>query len=227
MTPTPTLTPLQDQNVALALPCLLCTWSSPAKQSKRPKAEHDRSRNSRRHRDAQFCTQKCLLDLRRRGKLDENCPNVKLHRENGSNHHRTTTRGLVSFVKHAVDECLENAEPMGTCGLSGASFKVICVRYGYTVVGKGTTCFLWPQLEREAGVYQMLSPAQGRALIIDFHLCEFDLHRVKKKPKWLVEKDSGLSLAEDNDEALRHCPYHGACIHRLVESCPNEKHSIY
>ncbi|KAH8431854.1 uncharacterized protein LDX57_009505 [Aspergillus melleus] len=197
---------------------------------------------------------------------------------------------------------------MGTCGLSGAPFKVTCVRYGYTVVGKGTTCFLWRQLEREADVYRMLSPVQGsavpvflgkinmqkiyrlhgagkiwhmllmgwggdtidtvktdirtenrsiarakkeieslgvlhqdlasrnvlwneeldRAMIIDFHLCEFDLHRVKKKPKWLVEKDSGLALAEaeDNDETLRHCPYHGTCIHRLVRSCPNEMYGI-
>ncbi|OJJ73102.1 hypothetical protein ASPBRDRAFT_670191 [Aspergillus brasiliensis CBS 101740] len=109
-------------------------------------------------------TQKCLLGLRRRGKLDKNCPNFRLHQVNGSTHHLTNTRGLAKLLKASIDECLDLAEPIGNCGLSGAPFKLTCARYGYTVIGKGTTCYLWPLLEREADVYQMLESVQGSSV---------------------------------------------------------------
>lgn len=275
------------------------------KRSKRSKYAGDGS-ELRHHQSLPFCTQKCLIGLKRRGKLDENCPNFQLHQEHGSTHHRTNTRGLAKLIKAAIDECLDRAEPMGGCGLSGAPFKLTCNRYGYTLVGKGTTCYLWPQLEREADVYQMLEPVQGsavpvyigkidlqkmyfllgagkirhmllmgwggetideaevdsqiirrsvsesaidikflgvqhqdlessnilwnselsRTMIIDFHMCTFDLDLVRKKPKWLTDENSLLEMME-NDQERWHCEYHGVCLHPPDGECPNVLLDIY
>ncbi|GKZ22427.1 hypothetical protein AbraCBS73388_008575 [Aspergillus brasiliensis] len=136
---------------------------APEECSKRSKYAEDEPDTPQR-RSLPFCTQKCLLGLRRRGKLDQNCPNFRLHQVNGSTHHLTNTRGLAKLLKASIDECLDRAEPIGNCGLSGAPFKLTCARYGYTVIGKGTTCYLWPLLEREADVYQMLESVQGSAV---------------------------------------------------------------
>lgn len=135
--------------------------SSSAPLSKNPRTN---SISSRSCSAAQFCTQKCLLGLKNRSKLDENCPNVALHRENGSTHHRTTAQGVVNLLRQDIDESFDGVQPLGVCGASGAPFKLTSTRYGYTVIGKGTTCYLWPQLEREADVYRMLSGVQGSAV---------------------------------------------------------------
>ncbi|OJZ81326.1 hypothetical protein ASPFODRAFT_146246 [Aspergillus luchuensis CBS 106.47] len=145
------------------------------RRSKRPKYAGGGSK-SRQRQSLPFCTQNCLRGLKRRGKLDKNCPNFQLHQENGSTHHRTNTRGLAKLIKAAIDECLDRAEPMGGCGLSGAPFKLTCVRYGYTIVGKGTTCYLWPQLECEADIYRMLEPVQGSAVPV--YIGKIDLRRM-------------------------------------------------
>lgn len=66
-----------------------------------------------------------------------------------------------------------------------------------------------------------------RAMIIDFHLCEFELRRVKEslRPRWLVEEkeklESGIPVREDG---RRHCAYHGTCLHFLDEDC-SEKYN--
>lgn len=276
--------------------------SSSERQLKRPKlSESPPRRESKESRP--FCTHKCLLGLKRRGKLDTNCPNYKLHQENGSRYHRTNSHGLVKLIKGAI---LSRAEPMGKCGLSGAPFKITCPRYGYTIVGKGTTCYLWPQLKREADIYRMLQPVQGsaipvfigkldmrhmiflwgagkirhmllmgwggeesdeveverrimkrslfkpnkdikalgiihrdlewrnvlwsaelnRAVIIDFHLCTFDMDLVKKKPKWLTGENPMLEGIKKDQERL-HCEYHGVCLHPPDGKSPNLLLDIY
>jgi len=53
---------------------------------------------------------------------------------------------------------------MGSCGASGAPFKITYAEYGYTVVGKGTTSSRWPELLREAEVYRVLQQVQGSAV---------------------------------------------------------------
>ncbi|PYH38825.1 uncharacterized protein BO87DRAFT_298575, partial [Aspergillus neoniger CBS 115656] len=271
-------------------------------RSKRVKRGGDGTKSSS-HLDTRFCTHKCLLGLRRRGNLDRNCPNFELHQENGSNNHRINTHGLVKLIKTAILDC---AEPMGECGLSGAPFKITCPRYGYTIVGKGTTCYLWPQLKREADIYRMLQPVQGsaipvfigkldmhdmiflwgvgkirhmllmgwggeeiekvevdkrimrksrsksnkdikslgvnhqdlewrnvlwsaelnRAVIIDFHLCTFNMDLVKKKPKWLTGENPMLEGIKKDQERL-HCEYHGVCLHPPDGKCPNVLLDIY
>ncbi|RAL15124.1 uncharacterized protein BO97DRAFT_239718 [Aspergillus homomorphus CBS 101889] len=140
-------------------------------------------------RAQKYCTQKCLRGLKRRTKLDLKCPNVERHRANNgrrsssssssssSTHHPTTAWGLTKIIQAALEqhpECAIPFEELGTAhghgpetrsGSSGAPFKVVCPRFGYTVVGKGTVCWIWPRLEREADVYaQILPAAQGSAV---------------------------------------------------------------
>jgi hypothetical protein len=50
------------------------------------------------------------------------------------------------------------------CGSYGAPFKLTCTKYGYTVIGKGTTSSLWKEVSREAQVYRILRKAQDSAV---------------------------------------------------------------
>ena len=116
--------------------------------------------------NARFCTQRCLLGLQRGGLLDDACPNVDHHKQGGdSGRHIIHSTTLVQLVKQQLDENLDcNCTPMGGCGASGAPFRLTCAAYGYTVVGKGTTSYRWPELLREADVYCVLRQAQGSAV---------------------------------------------------------------
>ncbi|KAK9369507.1 hypothetical protein V1509DRAFT_638641 [Lipomyces kononenkoae] len=100
------------------------------------------------------------------GLLDNECPNVELHRQGrDSDRHLISTERLVQLVKQQLDEDLDhNIKPFGVCGSYGAPFKITCVPYGYTVVGKGTTSELWKEVSREADVYRVLQKAQGSAV---------------------------------------------------------------
>ncbi|KAE8307944.1 hypothetical protein BDV41DRAFT_583967 [Aspergillus transmontanensis] len=102
----------------------------------------------------------------RGGTLDDCCPNVELHRQGGtSNQHLIDASGLVRRIKQQLDQNLDvDCTPMGGCGASGAPFKITCTAYGYTVVGKGTTSYLWNEIKREADIYRILWRVQGRAV---------------------------------------------------------------
>ncbi|KAL4872560.1 hypothetical protein BDV12DRAFT_133885 [Aspergillus spectabilis] len=140
--------------------------SSPSAQ--RAARQHQTSNNQgsqSRRRDAQFCTQRCLLGLQTGGILDDCCPNVMLHRQSNNHlHHPTTSEGLVHSLKAQLDENIDRCTPLGNCGAYGAPFKLTCAIYGYTVIGKGTTSGLWKEVSREAQVYQLLRKAQGSAV---------------------------------------------------------------
>ncbi|PYI27895.1 hypothetical protein BP00DRAFT_489191 [Aspergillus indologenus CBS 114.80] len=149
--------------------------SQPAASASQPPT--DRWEDSPVDRDAlrahEYCTQRCLLGLQRRGRLDEKCPNVERHRVNGGTHHPTTVAELVQQIRLGLDHSLERAMPIvgpgyrraARPGGSGAPFKVVSPRFGNTVIGKGTICLVWPRLEREADVYtQILVAAQGSAV---------------------------------------------------------------
>ncbi|KAJ5469740.1 hypothetical protein N7539_009358 [Penicillium diatomitis] len=118
-----------------------------------------------RHRGAQFCTQKCLLGLQSGGLLDDCCPNVMLHRRSKDDQqHPITSEDLVRLLKAQLDENIDRCKPLGGCGAYGAPFKLTCITYGYTVVGKGTTTRLWQEVSREAEVYRILRKVQGSAV---------------------------------------------------------------
>ncbi|KAJ5111821.1 hypothetical protein NUU61_001451 [Penicillium alfredii] len=100
--------------------------------------------NQTRHRNTQFCTQRCLLGLQSGGVLDDFCPNVMLHRRTKDDlRHPISLGDLVRLLKAQLDENIDRCIPLGDCGAYGAPFKLTCVVYGYTVIGKGTTSGLW------------------------------------------------------------------------------------
>ncbi|KAJ5951406.1 uncharacterized protein N7479_009819 [Penicillium vulpinum] len=124
-----------------------------------------RYQDSQSRRDAQFCTQRCLLGLQTGDNLDNNCPNVKLHRRNPDDlKHPITSKDLVRLLNAQLDENIDRCIPFGRCGSYGAPFKLTCIVHGYTVVGKGTTSNLWKQVSSEAQVYRILRKAQGSAV---------------------------------------------------------------
>ncbi|EYE98977.1 uncharacterized protein EURHEDRAFT_383166 [Aspergillus ruber CBS 135680] len=115
--------------------------------------------------NARFCTQQCLHGLQQGDLLDDACPNVMLHKQGGDGRrHAIDFTTLVQLVKRQLGDNIDrNCTPMGDCEAPGALFKLTCAAYGYTVVGKGTTCW-WPELLREAEVYRVLQQAQGSAV---------------------------------------------------------------
>ncbi|KAJ5472114.1 hypothetical protein N7539_008683 [Penicillium diatomitis] len=142
--------------------------SSPSAQrvARQRDTNNDKGPDSQsRHRDAQFCTQRCLLGLQSGGVLDNCCPNVMLHRQSKDDlQHPITSEDLVRLLKAQLDENIDRCKPLGNCGAYGAPFKLTCVVYGYTVIGKGTTSELWKEVSREAEVYRVLQKAQGSAV---------------------------------------------------------------
>lgn len=75
---------------------------------------------------------------------------------------------LHCFLKSQLDENIDRCIPLGDCVSYGASFKLNCGKYGYTVIGKGTTSTLWKEVSREAQVYRILRKTQGSAVPVFF-----------------------------------------------------------
>ncbi|KAJ5544935.1 hypothetical protein N7461_007239 [Penicillium sp. DV-2018c] len=78
--------------------------------------------------------------------------------------YKCTAEDLMLPLKGQLDENIDRCIPLGGCGSYGAPFKLTCTKYGYTVIGKGTTSGLWKEVSREAQVYQILRKAQGSAV---------------------------------------------------------------
>ncbi|CAG7993032.1 unnamed protein product [Penicillium nalgiovense] len=138
---------------------------SARRSGRQQKAGHDQDDHSQR-RAAQFCTQRCLLGLRTGNDLDELCPNVDHHRRGQTDptRHPISAEDMILSLKNQLDENIDRCIPFGGCGSYGAPFKLSCMKYGYTVLGKGTTSGLWKEVSREAQVYRVLRKAQGSAV---------------------------------------------------------------
>lgn len=140
---------------------------SARRSGRRQDSGHDQEDHSRR-RAAQFCTQRCLLGLQTGEPrfLDELCPNVDHHRrgQGDPTQHPISADDLILSLKDQLDENIDRCIPLGGCGSYGAPFKLTCTKYGYTVIGKGTTSGLWKEVSREVQVYQILRKAQGSAV---------------------------------------------------------------
>ncbi|KAK4185357.1 hypothetical protein QBC35DRAFT_476408 [Podospora australis] len=95
----------------------------------------------------QYCTQACLLGLKRGGKLDEACPNVSSHRATTGDGQHPIQAGELGGVWQTRSE--------------GTLFKLTLARYGYTFVGKGTVSENVPYLLHEGKVYELLERLQG------------------------------------------------------------------
>ncbi|KAJ5143699.1 uncharacterized protein N7515_002486 [Penicillium bovifimosum] len=138
---------------------------SAQRSGRQQRAGYDQDDHSRR-RAAQFCTQQCLLGLQTGNALDELCPNVDHHRRDQTDptQHPISAEDFILSLKNQLDEDIDRCIPLGGCGSYGAPFKLTCTKYGYTVIGKGTTSGLWKEVSREAQVYQILRKAQGSAV---------------------------------------------------------------
>ncbi|ORY67196.1 uncharacterized protein BCR38DRAFT_426345 [Pseudomassariella vexata] len=120
----------------------------------------------------QYCTQACLLGLKRGLDLDENCPNVSLHRTAASStRHPINASKLTSLVgerlrRNPYRDCvaLDPYGLQGKIGAIGALFKVELAQYGYTFVGKGTQSVHFEYLQHESVVYSQLERLQGEVV---------------------------------------------------------------
>jgi hypothetical protein len=140
------------------------TFSSPPQRqhrSGRPYRGDDRSSQ----KSMDFCTQGCLLSLKKGGQLDEDCPNVARHRNADFKCHPIHFTEFSRLLKQQLDNDLDHfCTPCGEPGICGAPFKITLMPFGYTVLGKGTTERRWPVVRREKEVYQVLHSIQGSAI---------------------------------------------------------------
>ncbi|KAK5125896.1 hypothetical protein LTR08_005108 [Meristemomyces frigidus] len=118
------------------------------------------------HTASAFCTQRCLLGLQQGGLLDDTCPNISDHRRGRqTDKHLVNAAEMVDLLKQQLDIDVDSqCIPFGSCGASGAAFKLRCISHGYTIVGKGTTSWLWNGVSREANFYEVLHGVQGSAV---------------------------------------------------------------
>ncbi|KAI0196666.1 metalloprotease-like protein [Xylaria flabelliformis] len=120
----------------------------------------------------EYCTQDCLLGLKKGETLDEQCPNVFLHRtaKSGDRHpicfNKFTRLVEEQLCKNQYRDCgpLDPYGLKGKIGAIGALFKVELVRYGYTFVAKGTQSVHLDLLQHESKVYSELEKLQGEVV---------------------------------------------------------------
>ena len=111
----------------------------------------------------QYCTQKCLLGLTSRGRLDERCPNINLHRAaHDSQYHPVDHVTWLQLLREQLNRTLDDGvEPLYKQGARGALFRITLHAYGYTIIAKGTVPEFVEDLRHEAFVYQRLRPLHG------------------------------------------------------------------
>jgi len=129
------------------------------------------------HQNRPYCTQACLLGLKKGGALDENCPNVSSHRTPGSAYHPINAEQFASLIQVQLGQDFDHDfEPLdGKQGARGALLKLTLARYGYTLVAKGTvSTFVW-YLRHEGRIYCRLEKLQGR--VVPVYLGNIDLTR--------------------------------------------------
>ncbi|CVK92422.1 uncharacterized protein FMAN_07318 [Fusarium mangiferae] len=129
-----------------------------------------------------YCTQECMLGLKRHGHLDEKCPNVALHcRASRNMSHPIDTvrlRELIREELHRPVHRLRSVKPLdrdGKYGETGALFKLSLNHYGYTFVGKGTFAAATKRLRHEAEVYTRLEPLQGHVVPVCLGSIDLDM----------------------------------------------------
>jgi len=127
----------------------------------------------------QYCTQACLLGLKRGWDLDGNCPNVLAHRTHGGgNQHPIDADAFARLVgerlrQNPYRDC-EALDNWGKMGATGVLFKLELAPYGYTFVGKGTLSAHLHRLEHESRIYARLDRLQGDAVPVHLGLARLD-----------------------------------------------------
>ncbi|KAK4172145.1 hypothetical protein QBC36DRAFT_197707, partial [Triangularia setosa] len=126
----------------------------------------------------QYCTQACLLGLKRGKDLDENCPNVSLHRFDGSSRHPVNAHRFTDMVEQQLllspYQGCRMVDFWGKKGAMGWLFKLELLPYGYTFVGKGTLEGRLRRLKHEGRVYARLDHLQGDVVPVHLGLVRLD-----------------------------------------------------
>ena len=125
----------------------------------------------------QYCTQACLLGLKKRWDLDYYCPNVFWHRSAGCRHHPIDADKFTRLVAKQLENPYRYCEALnswGKAGSTGVLFKVELVPYGYTLVCKGTVSGHLQTLEHESRIYAHLDELQGDVVPVHLGLVHLD-----------------------------------------------------
>ncbi|KAL6410029.1 hypothetical protein AUP68_06438 [Ilyonectria robusta] len=127
----------------------------------------------------EYCTQACLLGLKRGWELDGNCPNVLSHRTaEGETRHPIDADEFARQVgerlrQNPYRDC-EALDGWGKTGATGLLFKLELAPYGYTFVGKGTLPGHPRLLEHEGRIYARLDSLQGEVVPVHLGLARLD-----------------------------------------------------
>ncbi|KAL2169473.1 hypothetical protein VTG60DRAFT_6017 [Thermothelomyces hinnuleus] len=121
------------------------------------------SSSGSRSSNRRYCTQNCLRGLVAGDVLDEECPNVALHRKtDGDRRHPLDHASWLCLLREQLRRTLDDGVvPLKKQGARGVLFQVTLLAYGYTFVSKATTARFVRELEHEAQVYERLRPLQG------------------------------------------------------------------
>lgn len=120
-----------------------------------------------------YCTQKCLLGIVRRSRLDNNCPNASLHPRVCEKHAIDRSKFLNLVQKQLAKDLDHHCKLLGLQGARGALFKITLASHGYVFVGKGTVQAFVPDLLHEGKIYRRLTKLQGTA--VPLYLGNIDL----------------------------------------------------
>ncbi|KAJ4248088.1 hypothetical protein NW762_012858 [Fusarium torreyae] len=135
----------------------------------------------------QYCTQQCLLGLKRGGYIDLDCPNAALHRATASGKRCPDARirhplSYQTWLEHLREQLVQSLDdgivPLGMGGARGVVFQVTLLKYGYTFVSKGTVRAFIPDLQHEGAVYERCASCQGENIPV--FLGEIDLRSMNK-----------------------------------------------
>ncbi|KAL6359116.1 hypothetical protein LRP88_09316 [Fusarium phalaenopsidis] len=130
----------------------------------------------------QYCTQACLLGLKRGQNLDDNCPNVVSHRTaEGDSRHAIDANEFARLVGEQLRQkpyrdC-EALDGWGKIGATGVLFKLQLAQYGYTFVGKGGLPGRLGLLQHESHIYALLDKLQGEVVPVHLGLVQLDKHQ--------------------------------------------------
>ncbi|RSL77472.1 hypothetical protein CEP51_009042 [Fusarium floridanum] len=162
------------------------SWSSSSENEGGDK-EEEKSGISEPAPTRQYCTQACLLGLKRGQNLDDNCPNVLSHRTaKGGSRHAIDLNEFARLVgeqlrQNPYQHC-EALDGWGKVGAIGVLFKLQLAPYGYTFVGKGSLPRHLGLLQHEGHVYAWLDKLQGEVVPVHLGLVRLDKHQGEAVP---------------------------------------------
>ncbi|RSM01113.1 hypothetical protein CEP52_008754 [Fusarium oligoseptatum] len=162
------------------------SWSSSSENEGGDK-EEEKSGISEPAPTRQYCTQACLLGLKRGQNLDDNCPNMLSHRTaKGGSRHAIDLNEFARLVSEQLRQnpyqYCEALDGWGKVGAIGVLFKLQLAPYGYTFVGKGSLPSHLGLLQHEGHIYAWLDKLQGEVVPVHLGLVRLDKHQGEAVP---------------------------------------------